>query len=556
MEPNKVYFNPPHLRSALFDCQEEYSVLGRGAAKTSGIHAWDQRRKMLLMPRSKGIFLLSTYQQGLTRILPSLIRGLERMGIYKDLHYVVGTRPDKKLGFKEAYEPPLDYRHAITFYNGRTVMLVSQDIQGSANGINCDDISSDEVKYIDYKQYLDEVLPTMRANESVFAHLPCHWSIKMTTSMPTAADGKWILDIIDRAKLGKNAARIQLIESYLFDKLELQSLLQKAVHASDKLKLKKEIQKIEDKIQPLRFGTVYTQESSSLENLSVLTEKYIRRMHKIMDKHTFNTEILNKRPESVQGCFYPNLDLERHTYPHAFNNNYLHDLGFDFKAARRETCLQDADCIPNEPLRLSIDWGANINSMTIWHYFNPNHGHDKHELRAINCIYVTRPDGIDDLAKKFCDYYSAHWNKTVYLSHDPKTGNERRPNNKLFPTYLDQFVYHLRKENWEVHIITVGELPTHSTRYRLWQAVLKHEKSEYPTFIANQTKCKLLLNSMLNTPTIEDHRGISKNKSSEKNPNVEQEEATHFGDTADIELVDLLRNIVAPAGEWYDLNSL
>ncbi len=549
-----VYVNNAQLKFMLGYAQDNLIIGGRGVSKTSGFHAFDQRRKMINLPGSKGLFVNASYQQFKQLIVPSLIAGLRRLGLYQGVHYTIG-KADKKLGFKEPIEPPTEWKNTIHFISGRVLQLISLDVPGSANGLNSDDISGDEVKYWDYDQYQNEVLPTMRANQSLFGHIPYHWSTTLTTSMPTAADAKWILKLIDEARNPEsiNGKKLQYMEDLNYDKLELLCKIQEA-SKTEQIKIQSEINKIDTEIEPLRFDTTFTLEVDSFENISVLTERYLRRMRKIMDNHTFNTEILNMRPASVEKCFYSGLDIDKHTYTSAFNNYYLEQTGL---IKIKETCLQDADCLPDQPLHLSLDWGVNINSLTIGHYFSYDRGFNKHDMNAINCMYAKWPSDYTHLAKMFCDYYGPHVNKNYYFHHDPKSGWERRPGNRAFPTWAEEFMGILRQHGWNCIFVTKQELPTHMTRLGIWKKVFARNDNKYPSFTANRLKCKLLLNSMFNTPTFEDHRGISKNKTSEKpDSGVKQEEATHFGDTADIWLVDIMRGIQSNYSDYVDLNAI
>lgn len=552
-----VYANTALFKHIQYECQESLDILGRGMAKTSGIHAWDQRKKALEMPGSKGLFVHETYQQALTQTVPSLIGGLRRLGIIEGIHFVIG-KADKKLGFKQPIEPPQGgWENIFHFRTGRILQIISLEVKGAAIGINSDDISGDEVKQWNRERYELQILPTMRANESLFGHLTCHWSVRLTTSMPDAVEGKWLLKMADDAIDPKrpNGKKLQLIEHYLYDKVRLLGDMKDATKTQQQ-RIMRDVNRIEKKIAPLRFGTLYVNEASSLDNLSVLTERYIRRMYKLMDPQTFRNEILNERPKTVDKCFYPDIDIEKHTYPHAFNNNYLEGLNWDFKKAKQQTCLQDEDCKPTEPLHFCIDWGTNINACTVGHH---NKTADRHIMNPINSLFVKWPKGIDDLVDLICEYYRPHHNKDYFLHHDPKTGWERRPNNKMFPTFADQFMSGMAKKGWNCVGITPkgSEMPTHATRYALWKRVLGGREPGYPTLMANKTKCNLTLNSMLNTPVVEDHRGISKGKKSEDPKNgIDPEDATHFGDTMDIWLIDILRGVLRPQGQYVDLNNL
>jgi hypothetical protein len=549
-EPKKVYLNRPQLLANIIRAQEKYYVLGRGLGKTSEIHAYDQYLKQLHLPRSKGGFVAASYAQLLMRILPAMIKGLEGWGLFKDVDYVIGRRPDKKLNFKEPFEPPLNWDYTILFRNGRCVQLISQDIKGSANGLNLDDIAGDEVKYLNYEQYQEEVLPTMRANEAYFSTNPLHWSILFTTSMPAEADAKWILKIIDKAKEGVNAKKVQLLEALAYQFIKVQGDCYRAVTERDKLALQRELKSIDAEMNKYRFNTIHTMEYSSLENMSVLTKRYIQRMKKIMDPFTFRTEILNIRPAAVDKCFYPLLKLYHHAYQPVYNNHYLQQLNYNLKEIRsKDNCLLDGDCNGAKTLRLSIDWGTNINSLSVFQYYD---NEEKHEIQFINCLFVKWPKGIEDLARAFDEYYWPHPIKDIYISHDPKTGYEHRPNNTEYDNYVDQFCDVLRKRGWNVKVLTKGQLPEHYIRYVLFRKVLGEHDPNMPRIRFNKEKCKVLLNSMLNTPTKDYNGKIAKDKNSERNPNILQEEATHFGDTFDIAVHDILNNYVTTSSYLFE----
>ncbi len=530
IEPKKLYFNRPQLNSVLIDANEEYHVLGRGTGKSSRILAYKALQNMLRMPRSVGIMMGETYSQLLTRTLPSFVAGLAEMGYQKDFHYFIGRKPNASFRFQNPYEPPIKTDYFLSFYNGSGMHLVSQDIVGSSNGINSDWIMADEVKYLDHQKYLDETLPTMRANRQRFSKLSCHHSICFTTSMPTTAESKWIL----AKREDMDPDLIDLLFQINLVLLDLEKELPKATKKR-KAEIKREKKELTEELNVMRKTALYYQEASSLENIAILGEDYIRKMKRIMPDFIFKTEILNERPDSIEGGFYPLLDMDIHGYSQVADTSYLDGLNYDFERLQDVDCRMDGDCIKTVDLRISVDWGANISCMAICQYLT-----SINELRFINNLYV-KNTVFDDLADKFIKYYAHHPIRVVHFCYD-HTGNTRVPNSTL--TYGQQFAKRLREAGWIVIMATKGAAPTHGEKYLLWYRLLKRESLRLPAIRFNRYKCKELITSMKLAPVKDGNKGIEKDKTSERNKNIDQEDATHFSDTADIQVVSLFTNVI------------
>jgi hypothetical protein len=522
MEAKKIYYNKPQLQEAIIDANELYAIWGRGTGKTAGPLSRRSRRNMVEMPRSTGISIGETHMQMTTRTLPSRIEGWEKLGIIKDRHYFIGRKPPKAWNWPEPFEPPVSYDHFIVFCNGSGIHMVSQDRKGSSNGINCDWIDGDEVKYLNYDQFLDETLPTMRANRTRFSHLPFHHSITFTTSMPTAADAKWIL----KKREEMDPEQIQLMFMINAKIFELQNQLNKDISTTQKKAIHRQINKYNSELNALRFNSVYYSEASSLDNIAVLGVDYIKKMKRIMPDFIFETEILNKRPDQIEGGFYLNLNLDKHTYT-AYNNSYLDSLDYNIEKLSVVDSRMDGDCIGSLPLRIAVDWGDKINCMSIGQL-----NQSKNEFRFLKCLHVKAPEFLDHLAQKFIDYYVYHKTKEVYFAYD-HTGNTGLANSDK--TYSDQFAAILRKAGWRVMMVSKGKAaPSHQEKYLLWYKLLKGDISNAPRILFNKNNCKELLISMLQAPAKQGPKGIIKDKNSEKNDNIPQEEATHYSDTADI----------------------
>jgi hypothetical protein len=488
------------------------------------------------MPRSKGAIVGETYQQILTRTLPSTIAAWEKLGFIKDKHYFIGKRPPRKWKWKEPFEAPPSYDHYISVCNGAGVHLVSQDILGSSNGLNISWTVGDEAKYLNRKKYEDETLPTIRADFDKYGHLPFYASETFTTSMPTVADAKWILDMQKQV----DPERINLIRGFQYEILRLRNLGDGNISTSKKLAIATEIRKYQKYLAEIQKDCIYYSEFSSVENVAILGENYLRKMKRTMPDFIFETEILNKRPDQIEGGFYPAFNTEVHTYT-AFNNSFLQDLDYDIakisEYSNKQDSRQDADCIKTMPLHVAVDWGSRINCMSVaqWH-------RAKNELKFIKCLHVLHPEYLDHLAAKFIAYYQHHPCKEVFFAYD-HTGNTSMANSDK--TYSEQFATLLRRAGWRVYMVSKGKAaPTHQEKYLLWQRLLERKDSRIPVISFNKYNCKELIISMLQAPVRQGPRGIVKDKSSEKNINVPQQEATHYSDTADILVSQLFTSLI------------
>src|SRR3546814_88066 len=118
----RIVLNPMQAMLEIAPQRVRVAQFGRGSGKSTGA-AIDIKNVTYDMPRSKNYIQTETFQQGLTLTLPSTVKALGMIGLKKDLHYFIGRRPPKSWRWEEAWEPPLDPKHSIFFYNGVTFDL-------------------------------------------------------------------------------------------------------------------------------------------------------------------------------------------------------------------------------------------------------------------------------------------------------------------------------------------------------------------------------------------------------------------------------------------------
>lgn len=108
----------------------------------------------------------------------------------------------------------------------------------------------------------------------------------------------------------------------------------------------------------MRSVAVYYREYSSIENLQLLGENYIKQMKRDLTPLTFQTSILCQRIGIAKDGFYSSM-REAHKYD-ANDNQYLDTLGYDYDVATLDA-RADADVDPDAPIGIGMDYNANIN---------------------------------------------------------------------------------------------------------------------------------------------------------------------------------------------------
>src|SRR5690554_5083650 len=132
-------------------CKIELNELSRGVGKTEGIIAPRSERLIHAMPGSTGAFVTKTFRAALTNTIPPVIRGWNNRGYYEGVHFVIGKRPPK--WFASPHTKPLEYKYTISWYNGTVIHILSQDRNGSANGLSIDWVIVDEAKFINKEKF-------------------------------------------------------------------------------------------------------------------------------------------------------------------------------------------------------------------------------------------------------------------------------------------------------------------------------------------------------------------------------------------------------------------
>jgi hypothetical protein len=247
----------------------------------------------------------------------------------------------------------------------------------------------------------------------------------------------------------------------------------------------------------------------------------------------FMIEIMNMPVDKIDDCYY-NMDPYKHIYYDRYDYSYIDSLDYNFDKLGNSDCRMDADCNKNQPLELSIDWGSKISFM---------HAHQENSLvsmdgastfNTLKEFFVKPKQGtvmIDDLVDQFCNYYRFMNDKTVIYIAD-KYGDEKKANSSH--TYNEQAIERFQRNGWTVIVqVYKGKEPPQHEKYLLVNNILKETNDKYPHWRINGNNCKYTIIAMNNTRVIEKDNEFKKDKTSEGNKSIPQEEATHSTDSVD-----------------------
>ncbi len=471
-----IQLNPAQLVAILAPQKVKMLIWGRGAGKST-ILAWFMMMMVRYMPRATFILVGNTYAQILSNTLKTTKAGLAIFGFYEGVDYVVGTRAGKKMGFRLPHESPDKYENIIHWSNGTVFQLVSLDNANSGRGINSSGFLSDETALQDEDKLAISVKNTNRSipKEVIWKNNPYLFSETYVTSMPITKKGNWVLKYED---------------------------------------LHKE--------QPKNFFFQKATAKSNLENLRPDYFEYMKQSYS--SEVIYNAEMLNIQPKEITGGFYPQLNPDVHYYTD-HDNDYLERLDLRDLDDRHFNCKQDRDFNPAQPLLISVDYNAGINSLSVSQLQGDTY-------KVLNCFFVKSPDILDHLfTEKFIPYYAPYPTKIVKYYGD-RSGNSKVANSKL--TFSQQAAALLRAAGWKVHIMPVGNNPSHIDKFRLINVMLREDgHGPLPRIRINEGNCKDLIVSLEHAEAKDGPQGIQKDKRVETRKTVEQEHATHFSDTFD-----------------------
>ena len=518
---HKVYFNKPQLLTQFIGANISVIVAGRRTGKTDSIAAPFVLRNMQRMPGSTGGIVVPTFKHGLTNTLPGLFAAWKRWGYVRGIHYVIGRKPPKT--FAKPITEPADYEHIISFYNGSCAVIISQDRPGSSNSLTLSWLLIDEAKFIDYNKLKDETLPANGGIKSYFGKHSCNHAIMILSDMPQTQKGSWFLHYEE--KMDKQL--IAVIEALVYDIWRLKQRMAKCRDKAAFKRLNYALRRKDKQLNQLRSVAVYYREYSSIENIQLLGENYIRQMKRDLTPLTFQTSILCQRIGIAKDGFYSSM-REKHKYD-ASDMEYLDGIAQSFYAEEGASfgdgsldARADKDLNPLAPICIGMDYNANIN----WIVAGQPSGR---RLNVLKSFYVKFERKIPALVADFCSYYAHQQNKTVVFYYDTTAlGSNYAVNDQDFRWVI---IHEFERHGWNVVDVYLGNPMRHDEKYLLINQGFAGKQRLMP-FFNRQNNDDLIL-AIQTAGVTRGRNGFHKDKAGEKLAESEEDLLEHRTDGTD-----------------------
>lgn len=508
----KIYFNDAQLEYMYTGAHTSVIAGGRRLGKSHGFAAPFVLRNSQHMPKSTGGIVGSTYQQLLSRTLPGTLQALESFGYKRDLHFFIGHKPPKSSNFEKPYIDPPSYEHAIAWYNGSIWRLISQDRPGTSNSLTLDWLLMDEAKFLNFEKLKTETFPANGGFKGHFGNSPWHHGMLIISDMPTTKAGSWFLTYKEKM----DTELIDVIHALVAERFAMVNEYKK----NQSVYYQKRIREMDIALAKLRSVAVYYREWSSIENLALLGERYIKQMKRDLPPLVFQTAILCHKIKNSADNFYAALKETVHYYD-AFDNGYLDNLNFNY-TEKDDNCLQDGDLDKNKPICIAMDYNANIN----WMVAGQRQGV---KMMVLKSFYVKYERKIRELVADFCNYYRFHKTKQVVYYYDNTAlgTNYAVGDDDFAQVVCDEFL----NRGWSIDRVHLGNPVPHQDKHRMIHLALKGQKYLFPMF--NKSNNESLLLAMENTGIKVGSNGFQKDKSGEKLAESEEDLLEHRTDGTD-----------------------
>ncbi|MBQ7157225.1 MAG: hypothetical protein IJR86_05480, partial [Bacteroidaceae bacterium] len=285
--------------------------------------------------------------------------------------------------------------------------------------------------------------------------------------------------------------------------------------------IRKRLQYLDRDLNKMRSVAVYYKEYSSIENLQLLGENYIKQMKRDLTPLTFQTSILCQRIGIAKDGFYSSM-RERHKYD-ASDFKYLDSLEWTetFDEAAID-CRADADLDPLAPICIGMDYNANINWIVAG---QPRNG----RLLVLKSFYVKYERKLPELINDFCMYYAHHHNKEIVFYYDSTAlGSNYAVNEEDFHWVIkNNFEMH----GWTVNDVYLGNPMKHDEKYLLINQGFAGRNKLMPMF--NRQNNDDLILAVQSAGVVRGRNGFKKHKAGEKLAENEENLLEHRTDGTD-----------------------
>lgn len=465
--------------------------------------------------------------------------------LYKSTRFLSDASLTTKGSWLEREEEKLDLEIETGQFKGKTYRWVQEQLEDYADKI----IRYNDLLYNAHKSghaihvVPEEVRQVMRAvalkmmkHEGQFRIMPNH-GLHVTRAMVTMAVNYHLVD--------PNDAELIYDYEYLItpeEDFEMQMFLRSKKFS-------------EGYLRELRRVAFLVRRASTLSNVDLLSEDYIRQMKRDLPAYTFMVSIMNVKMQKSNDGFYSNLDID-HVHGYIPEDvDPLSQANFstqkatgivdgkritsesyqpDFKElSERNDCRMDSDCHMSEPLYLALDYNANINTLVVGQKYERD---GVMALNVIKSFYVKNERKLRELIQDFSRYYAPKRavcrDVTYFYDATAKQGASYATTDERF--YM-AVINELESAGWNVTAIDMGVPERHEVKHRIINEALAG--IIYPAIRINQPNNPDLIIAMQLCEVSISYRGFRKDKSQEKKPETEDnlplQQRTDFTDAFD-----------------------
>ena len=465
--------------------------------------------------------------------------------LYRSTRFVSDASLTAKGSWLEREDEKLDLEIETGRFKGKTYRWIQNELEEYADKvIRYNDLfynakktgHSLHVVSIEEKTMIRAVALKMLKHEGMFRILPNHGK-KITKNM---------VDMAINYKL-VTARDAELIYDYEYlitpdEDFEMQMFLRS--------------KKFQDGyLRELRRSAFVVRRASTLENVDVLGEEYIRQMKRDLPPYTFMVSILNVKIKKSNDGFYSNLDIDHvHGYipdeidplsqanfrtekatgiiggKKITSESYQPDLK---ELSERNDCRMDADCVNDLPLYLAFDYNANINTLVVGQVYQRD---GVETVNVIKSFYVKNERKLRELVDDFSHYYAPKRavNRDVVYYYDA-TAKQGASYALTDERFYQAVIKELERNGWNVTAIDMGVPEKHEVKHRIINNGLAG--IEYPAIRINQTQNPDLIIALQLCEVSIGYQGFRKDKSQEKKPETEDnlplQQRTDFTDAFD-----------------------
>lgn len=470
----QVYLNRMQQEVLSLGARDNVVVAGRGTGK-GVLHAAIMLRNFQHMPRSTTAVVAPNAKRALTNTLPSMFVHWENWGYRRGLHWVVGRRPPKSLGWPAPLYEPDNYDNIISFYTGAVAQIISQDRKGTSNSKSFDFLAIDEAKFIDFAQLKDETFPANRGQVAQFGALPYHHGMLITSDMPTTKAGSWFLNY-------EKECDTELIATIR----EMQQQLRWYAEAETEEALCRQTgyrrKRLQSHLVALQRKALNYATYSSLTNMEILGEEFIRQQRRDLPPLVFRTSILCLPVEHLRDGFYSSMRPDHIYKPTA--TDFANRLSFGETAPVPDVRF-DSDVSTDEPLCIAFDYNANINWLVVGQL-----DRDRQRLKVVRSFFVKYERKLPELVDDFCRHYDTHPRHDVVFYYDSTAlGSNYAVNSEDFAAVI---THRLEHHGWHVTPTYIGHPMNHAEKHLLINECFAHRRHFTPYFNGEANEALLL----------------------------------------------------------------